>query len=102
MKSKKLNTLAFPCECDYSGNELNGVQTGNRTGFETGMSKRFYAACAAMQGMLANVNQSFGVPNVNPESMESALESQTKLNADIVTRAYEFADELLTKEQEEK
>lgn len=64
-----------------------------------GMSKRFYAACAAMQGILTNVNQSFGTPNVNDESMQDAIERQKRLNSNIAKRCYEFADELLKQEQ---
>ena len=46
-----------------------------------GMSKRFYAACAAMQGMLAN-------------------QSVTHIPDEIVIKtAYKLADELLKQEQ---
>jgi len=44
-----------------------------------GMSKRFYAACAAMQGMISNVNTT--------DSIKS-----------LVQVAYEYADELLRQE----
>ena len=48
---------------------------------QNGMSKRFYAACAAMQGMLANSNTQGGI-------------------IDIVKTSYEFADELLKQENQ--
>jgi len=48
-----------------------------------GMSKRFYAACAAMNGILSN-----------PVVINNEL-SKTKIVAD----AYEFADELLRQEK---
>jgi hypothetical protein len=45
-----------------------------------GISKRFYAACAAMQGCLSN-------PNVNDHKLDFWVE-----------KAYEVADELLKQE----
>lgn len=48
MENKKLGQEpAFPSNDDKHGN--CGIH-------EIGMSKRFYAACAAMQGLLANPN----------------------------------------------
>lgn len=47
-----------------------------------GISKRFYAACAAMQGLLSN-------PNTVQDSFEI-----------IVEMSYEVADELLRRENE--
>ena len=49
-----------------------------------GMSKRFYAACAAMQGMLAN-----------SDTCSWAHSAQ-----DVITLAYKFADELLNQENQ--
>ena len=51
-----------------------------------GMSKRFYAACAAMQGILSN-------GNINPNGI-MPIEVKVKL-------AYEYADELLKQENDE-
>lgn len=69
---------AFACECMSSN--------GNDGHIQEGMSKRFYAACAAMQGMLANnslmSNSDFDIPN-------------------LITVAYKSADELLTQESHE-
>lgn len=55
-----------------------------------GMSKRFYAACCAMQGILANVN------------WDRALsESSVKGGVEITAKAaYAFADELLKQENQ--
>ena len=50
----------------------------------SGMSKRFYAACAAMQGMLANSNYKDSDFNRNKESM--------------ISLCYVAADELLKQE----
>ena len=47
-----------------------------------GMSKRFYAACAAMQGILANNSAEITVKNAK----------------DYAEMAYDFADELLKAE----
>ena len=50
--------------------------------YEHGMSKRFYAACAAMQGMLANSNVIYDWTS-------------------ICNMSYELADELLKQENNE-
>ncbi len=57
-------------------------------GGQKGISKRFYAACAAMQGMLSN--QAF-ISN-------SVMECKENANSAIIKVAYEFADELLKQE----
>lgn len=44
---------AFPLP---SGVEVNYNENGVIVDTANGMSKRFYAACAAMQGLLANTN----------------------------------------------
>ncbi len=41
---------------------------------EKGMSKRFYAACAAMQGLLANPGRGYTVEQLAQVSFESADE----------------------------
>lgn len=46
---------AMPVECEWSGDEVvRGLQTGDATGWATGMSKRELFAAFAMQGHLAN------------------------------------------------
>ena len=54
-----------------------------------GMSKRFYAACCAMQGILANevIMNVIGESNEQPQTL-------------AVRMAYSFADELLKQESE--
>ena len=47
-----------------------------------GISKRFYAACAAMQGLIASTDSEDSFPNPK----------------DIAERSFEFADELLKQE----
>ena len=49
-----------------------------------GMSKRFYAACAAMQGLLSN-------PTTRRDNMTS-----------LIMVSYEYADELLKQENNEE
>ena len=51
--------------------------------YQIGMSKRFYAACAAMQGMLSSGKFAEGVAH----------------NPAITELSYEIADELLKQEQ---
>ena len=71
MNNEKLGQEpAFPCEHFPQDSTVEG------------MSKRFYAACAAMQGMLANPN----------ENLVHTVDS------DIVRVAYKMADELLKQE----
>lgn len=55
-----------------------------RNDFQLGMSKRFYAACAALTGIMANSNSDFIRMN-----FETAVE-----------HAYRCADELLKQENE--
>jgi len=64
---------AFPEKYEYG-------DIGQFIGYQEGMSKRFYAACAAMQGILA----SSGVK-------ESTMES-------IISDSYQLADQLLEQE----
>jgi hypothetical protein len=60
-----------------------------------GMSKRFYAACAAMQGLLANPNTAGQLSRQLPKSapIEAAYSS-------VVVTAYSIADEMLKQENE--
>ena len=58
-----------------------------------GISKRFYAACAAMQGMLANPNTAHQLQarlGVNPDKKEG--------DRLVVEQAFLMADELLKQE----
>lgn len=67
---------------DENGNSRIGYQ--NEFGKQTqhGMSKRFYAACAAMQGLYSN-----------PAMANRAVE-------EVIASAYAAADELLKQENE--
>lgn len=58
-----------------------------------GMSKRFYAACAAMQGLLANPNTAGQLSRQLPTSA-----SIEECYASIVATAYSVADEMLKQE----
>ena len=83
MENNKLGKEpAFP-EFEQSGNP-------NIWNLYPGMSKRFYAACAAMQGIITNSGfywQGNGMENLKGVTSELAA----KL-------AYEYADELLKQE----
>jgi len=62
-----------------------------------GMSKRFYAACAAMQGILSCRDMQIAIfldsgnKNLNPDNLKS--------DKYLIKVAYEYADELLKQEQ---
>lgn len=72
MSEKLGQSQAFPTE-----------QSNLSNGFDTlGMSKRFYAACAAMQGLLSNSNDT--IIMLNPEQ--------------CVFIAFAHADEILKQE----
>ena len=83
-------------------NEKGNTEIGYRNVFceiaQDGMSKRFYAACTAMQGLLVNYKISIGIPNVNQNSMEDSLKREKQVIKDIITKSYELADELLKQE----
>lgn len=69
---------------DENGNEQIGYYNNYADMVYQGVSKRFYAACAAMQGILANTqfrNDCGGSPEV------------------IIEYSYELADELLRQEE---
>ena len=79
MKTKKLgqeSAFARPAT-------LNPLNAGINSCPQSGMSKRFYAACAAMQGLLANANIAV---TYEPEW--------------TIEFAYAYADELLKREGE--
>ena len=71
-----------------SNSNLNFNQHGIVKDKSHGMSKRFYAACAAMQGILANQNGEYGVIGGTNQQYTERLISQS----------YQFADELLKQE----
>lgn len=78
-EEKQINTPAFP-----AATLENGVSF-----YEPGMSKRFYAACAAMQGLLSN--------HVYMDNLADMFENG---DMELVKDAYEIADKLLKKENE--
>ncbi len=59
------------------------ITSGSESYLQEGMSKRFYAACAAMQGMLAN-------DNLNPNGIMPIR--------DKIEIIYKYVDELLKQE----
>lgn len=63
------------------------------TGYYEGLSKRFYAACAAMQGILANQSLSISDNQNEDQFLHWYKEA-------IAKAAFEFADELLKQENE--
>ena len=70
--------------CTY---EIN-ISGQNKLYYHNGMSKRFYAACAAMQEILANQNGEYAViGGTNQKYVEH-----------LISQSYQFADELLKQE----
>jgi len=76
---------AFPLDVNSSKMIANGYDAKQ---FKTGMSKRFYAACAAMQGLAANP-VGFVQADEKPHTVES-----------FIANAYILADELLKQENQ--
>ena len=62
--------------------------TKDSDGTPNGMSKRFYAACAAMQGILANQNGEYTV----------ICKTNQQYAEHLISQSYQFADELLKQE----
>lgn len=60
-----------------------------------GINKRFYAACAAMQGLLSNPNSAYQM-NATLRRQPTSEEAVSM----IVNQSFIIADELLTKEEE--
>ena len=56
---------------------------------------REHFAAMAMQGMLANIDQSYGKPNVNQESMENTLRKEQQFIDDVAIKAVRYSDALL-------
>ena len=59
------------------------------------LTVREHFAAMAMQGMLANIDQSYGKPNVNQESMENTLRKEQQLIDDVAIKAVRYSDALL-------
>lgn len=81
---------AFPVEIierDYLGCVESRVQ-------HLGMSKRFYAACAAMQGIVTNYE-------LLQDCIKDSRTQGKSHQSYIAEYAYEIADELLKQEQDE-
>jgi len=75
-------------------NNINYNESSIINDHYNGMSKRFYAACAAMQGMLTNMP--FLEANAN-----TAKQQLMKADSFLVFTAYSLADELLSQENEQ-
>lgn len=70
-----------------------------RNDFQFGMSKRFYAACAAMTGILSSMPHS---KENTIEWLESILKvyGNIKVGEAVAKEAFMYADELLKQENE--
>jgi hypothetical protein len=81
-ESKLGQEPAFPFDVKIGSSKTNWGKEG--------MSKRFYAACAAMKGLLSNATIADAIRNI---PHENELKS-------VVKASYEYADELLKQENE--
>lgn len=75
---------------------INHNERGIINSFHNGMSKRFYAACAAMQGILANRELQIAIY----KDCKSTSQNPKNLQVDeyLISHCYIFADELLKQE----
>lgn len=83
MSTKLGQEPAFPLDGQFA---MSALKSNN-----FGMSKRFYAACAAMQGMLANME-------FLKANGQAALQNGLKPEEFFIKTAYSLADELLKQE----
>jgi len=85
MKDKLAKEAAFAC-----------VESGGRV-YQEGMSKRFYAACAAMQSIITCLySNSDMLESVKKTALENGIDM-----SDVVSKlAFEHADNLLKQEHE--
>jgi hypothetical protein len=84
MSGKLGQEPAYPIIVEDYTVDSDGKRTDAYNQIESGMSKRFYAACAAMQGILASWSRD-----------DMPTTTGIKL---CVSTAYELADELLKQE----
>ena len=61
--------------------------------YQIGMSRRFYAACAAMQGLLSNSELI--------TSLASKVDNEYEFHKQIIISSYKLSDELLKQEDHE-
>lgn len=89
MKEKLGQEQAFPME-QHDGNDLYDIHHG--------MSKRFYAACAVLQGIVSGIYSNKEMFHTIEYSAE-----KNKLNVSefLVRESYIAADELLKQENEQ-
>lgn len=100
MSKKRGQEPAFPVECSWDENGLKGKQTSNYSGFEMGMSKRFYAACKAMEGILSNPNLKHLRCDEYGDSTYPITLRYTFNKKKLINNSFEIADELLKQENE--
>jgi hypothetical protein len=65
------------------------------------LTKREHIAAMALQGMLANINQSYGKPNVGDIHIQEALRLQQQFINDVATKAVQYSDALIKALKEE-
>lgn len=101
MKTEKLGTepaFGYSAHTDLDDKPGYGRRHNTHTE-QTGMSKRFYAACAAMQGILSGelkkLRSEESGDNAYPMSLRYGFNKKK-----LIKNAYEIADELLNQENQ--
>ena len=65
------------------------------------LTKREQIAAMALQGMLANINQSYGKPDVGDIHIQAALKRQQEFINNVATKAVQYSDALIKALREE-
>lgn len=68
---------------------------GNPSVTHLGLTKREYFAAMAMQGMLSNITQGYGKPNVNEAAMDERLKTEQEFIDDVAIKSIRYSDALL-------
>lgn len=94
MSEKKHQDSAYP-------EILLDTFSGKPCGQQHGMSKRFYAACAAMNGILSSHKEGLYCDRQEGASSIGIKEKQILNTNNLVKLSYKIADELLMQENAE-
>ena len=79
----------------------NKCVIGNTPSGDFGMSKRFYAACAAMQGILSSNKEGLYCDKQDAVPSIGLKERYTLNTKHLVKLSYQIADEILKQEESE-
>lgn len=97
MEKKLGQEPAFPTIVSFENGKMQeSYQVGNCEAHFNGVSKRFYAACAAMQGILAGDSNTLTC--TTKDDVLSAHKTYSYNYSKIAKNAFKLADELLKQE----